>query len=129
MSHLLKVKKFLISLRLTNSLWVTNSMGKLLFFRSRVTSVKLINEKIFLNITVWMSLNPQKSIPLLRFLKTSYNSMSWGCPGTLKSSGGKDVVSSRWKSIRSFFTGCIPLGFIDIQVQNFNHMAFSLLQW
>ena len=31
-----------------------------------------------------MSVNPYKSILLLRFLKASYNSMSWGYPDMLK---------------------------------------------
>ena len=37
-----------------------------------------------LNVTVWMSVNPHKLILLHRFLRTSYNSMSWGMlPWTL----------------------------------------------
>ena len=52
-------------------------MGDLLFFHFRVTNMKLIGEKNPLNITVSISVNLQKSIPLLRFLRTSYNRMSW----------------------------------------------------
>ena len=48
-----------------------------------------------------MSGNPQKSILLLRFLRTFYNSMSWGCRRLLKSKSGVNVVSNRWKSIIS----------------------------
>ena len=51
-------------------------MGVLLFSHIPVTNVKLMNEKSSLNITVSMLVNPQKSIILLRFLRTSYNSMS-----------------------------------------------------
>ena len=54
---------------------------------------KLINEKNSFNITVWMSVNPQRSILLLRFLRTSYNSMPWGFPAMLKSRSGIDMVS------------------------------------
>ena len=35
-----------------------------------------------------MFVNSWKSILLLRFLRTFYNSMSWGCPDILKSSSG-----------------------------------------
>ena len=45
-----------------------------------------------------MFVDPYKSILLLRFQRTSYNSMYWGCPGILKSSGGMDVISNRWES-------------------------------
>ena len=79
-----------------NSLRVSNSMGALLFSHFRVTRVKFINEKYSLNITLWMYMNPQKSILLLKFLRTSYNSISWGCPDMLKSRSG---VSNRWESI------------------------------
>ena len=41
---------------------------------------------------------PSKSILVLRFLRTSYNSRSLGCPGILKSSTGTDVISKRQKS-------------------------------
>ena len=75
---LIEVKKQKISLR------VTNSVGALLFSHIRVTNVKLINEKHSINITVWMFVNPLKSILLLRFLRTSYNSKSRGCPDILK---------------------------------------------
>ena len=50
----------------------------------RVTNVKLINEKISLNMTVLILVNPYKSILLLRFLRTSYKSMSWGCQACSK---------------------------------------------
>ena len=95
-------------------------MDELLFFHFRVTNVKLINEKSPLNIAVRTSVNPWKSITLLRFLRTSYNSMSWGFPGMLKSRIDLDVVSNSWESIRSFFRRCIPLGARDIQAQSFN---------
>ena len=89
-------------------------MGELLFSHFRVPNVKLINEKNPLNIAVWISVNPSKSILFLRFLRTSYKSMSWGCPGMLKSNSGMDVISSRWESITSLFRGYIPLGFRDM---------------
>ena len=89
-------------------------MGALLFSDFRVTNVKLINEKYSLNITVLMSANPQKSILLLRYLKTSYNSMSWGWPGMLKIMSCMDVISNRWESIISLFRGYIPFGSRDI---------------
>ena len=92
-------------------------MGDLLFFHFRVTNMKLIGEKNPLNITVSMSVNLQKSIPLLRFLRTSYNRMSWDCPGMLKSRSGTDVVSNRWESIRSLFKGYISHRSRDIQDQ------------
>ena len=94
MSYYLVVEKYIISLQVTNSMGkllyfhfrVTSSMVKLLFSHFRVTIVKLINEENSLNVIVWMSVNLYKSILLLRFLRTSYNSMFWGSPGTLKSS-------------------------------------------
>ena len=81
-----------------------------------------------LNITVRMSVNPWKSTPVLRFLRTSYNSMSWGCPGMLKSRSDIDVISNRWESIRYLFRGYIPLGARDIQIQSFNHLTSSYLK-
>ena len=75
-----------------------------------------------------MSVNPEKWIPLLRFLRTSYNSMSWGYLGMLKSRSDMDVVYNRRKSIRSLFRGYIPFGAGDIQVQNFNHLISSYLK-
>ena len=103
-------------------------MVNLLFFHFRVTNVKLIDEKNPLNITVRMFANPYKLISLLTLLKTSYNSMSWGCPGMLKSRSDMDVVSNRWESIRSLFKGYIPHGARDIQVQCFNHLTSSYLK-
>ena len=76
-----------------------------------------------------MFLNPQKSILLLRFLRNSYNSMSWVCPGILKSSCGMDVVSNRWKYIISLFRDYIPIGYRDIQIQNFCNVTSSYLQY
>ena len=70
-------------------------MGELLLFHFRVTNVKLINKKNPINITVPMFVNPYKSIPFLILLRTSYNSMSWGCPNMLKSRSDMDVVSNR----------------------------------
>ena len=90
------------------------SMGVTLFSHIQVTNMKLINEKISLNITVSMLVNSQKSILLLRFLRTCYNSMYQGCPGILKSSSGIDVVSNRWQSIISLFRDYIPFGSRDI---------------
>ena len=58
-----------------------------------------------------MFVNSQKLILLLGFLRTFYNSMSWGCPDILKSSSGMDVVSDRWKSIISFVQGRYPYWF------------------
>ena len=46
------------SLKIKHSLQVTKSIGELLFFHFRVTNVKLIHEKIPINITVPMSVNP-----------------------------------------------------------------------
>ena len=42
-----------------------------------------------------MSVNPWKSILLLRLQRISYNSMSWGCLGMLKNRSGMNVVSNR----------------------------------
>ena len=98
---------------------VTNSMGRLSVSHFRVTKVKLINEKKSLNITVWMSVSSWKSIILLTFLRTSYNSMSWGCPGILKNRSGIDVVSNRWESIMSLFTGYTPLVPETFKFKNF----------
>ena len=58
-----------------------------------------------------MSVNPQKLILLLRFLRTFYNSMSWGCPGMLKSRSTMDMVSNRWEYIMSFVQGLHPSWF------------------
>ena len=104
-------------------------MGELLFFHFRVTNVKLVKEQNPLNITVRMSVSPYKSTPLLRFLRTSHNSMSWGCPGMLKSMSDLDVVPNRWESIRSLFRGYIALDAWDIQSQRFNHLTSSYLKW
>ena len=52
-----------------------------------------------------MSMNPYKSILLLRFLRISYSSMSWSCSGMLKSRSVVDVVFIIWKSIISLFKG------------------------
>ena len=103
-------------------------MGELLFLHFSVTNVKLIDEKNLLNITVRMSVNPQKLIPLLRFLRTTNNSTSWGCPGMLKSSSDLDVVSDRWESTRSLFKGYIPLDARDIQVKSSNNLTSSYLK-
>ena len=104
-------------------------MVELLFFQFRVMNVKSINEKNPFNITVWISMNAYKSIPLLKFLRNSYNSISWGCQGMLKNRSDMDVVSNRWESIRSLFRGYIPLGARDIQVQSFNHRTSCNLNW
>ena len=74
-----------------------------------------------------MPVNHLKPIPLLRFLRTACNSMSWGCPVILKSSSDLDVVSNRSESIRSLFRGYIPVGARDIQVQSCNHVTSSYL--
>ena len=56
-----------------------------------------------------MLVNPYKPILLLRFLRTSYNSMFCGFPGILKSSSTMDVVTNRWDSavplFRDYITG------------------------
>ena len=102
-------------------------MGEILLFHFRVTSAKLINEKNPINMTVWMFVNPEKSIPFLIFLRTSYNIIPLGFPGMLNSRSDMDVVSNRWRSIRYFFRGCISLGSRDIQVQSFDHVtSYSL---
>ena len=103
-------------------------MGALLFSHIRVTNVKLINEKNSLNITVWMFAKPQRLILLLRFLRTSHKSLSWGWPGMSKSSSGMDVVSNRWKSIISSFRDYSPIGFRDIYIQKFWNVTSSYLQ-
>ena len=77
-SYWLEVGKYLFSLR------VTNSVVKPLFRHFLVTNVKLINETSSLNVAVRMFVNPLKSILLLKFRRTSYNSTSSGCPGMLK---------------------------------------------
>ena len=114
------LQKKLISLR------VTNSMGKLLFFHFRVTNVKLINEKKSFNPLI---LHYISNVWDLWFLTTSYNSMSWGCLGMLKSRSDLGVVSNSWESIWALFRGDIPLGARDIQVQSFNHLTSSYLKW
>ena len=76
-------------------------MGALLFSHFWVTKVNLINEKNSIDILVWMSADLCKSILLLRFLRISYNNMSWSCPGTLKSRSAMDVVFNRWESFIS----------------------------
>ena len=76
-------------------------MGELLFFHFRVTNVKLIDEKNSLNIAAPMSANPWKLISLCRFLRTSYNSMYWGCPGILKS--GSDMGGLQQTGIYQVF--------------------------
>ena len=72
-----------------------------LFSHIRVTNVKLINEKNYLNITVWMFVNPQKSILLLRLLRSFYNSLHWGC-----SAYSKVVVACTWSPRACGATGC-----------------------
>ena len=103
-------------------------MGELLLFHFRVTSAKLINEKYpIINMTVWMFVNPEKSIPFLISLRTSYNIMPLGFPGMLNSRSEVDVVSNRLSSIRYFFRGCISFGSRDIQGQSFDHVtSYSL---
>ena len=101
------------------------------FFHYRVVNVDLANEK---NLFKYYSSNVRKPLeiditPLLRFLRTPYDSMSWGCQGMLKSRSGIDVVSIRWESLRSLFRGYILLGARDIQVQSFNYLTSSYLQW
>ena len=76
-------------------------MGALLFSHVWVTNVKLINEKNYLNITVWMFVNPQKSILLLRLLRSFYNSLHWGC-----SAYSKVVVACTWSPRTCGATGC-----------------------
>ena len=97
----------------------------------RVTNVKLINEESSLNITFWMPVNRYKSILLFRFLQTSYSSMTWGCPGILKSGSGMDLVSNRlskpaclwtWQGTigRKYlllFVGCITLFCVKLSVK------------
>ena len=70
----------------------------------------------------------QKSILLLRFLRTFYNSMSWGCPGIFESSRGMDVVSNRWESIISLFRDYIPIGSRDTKIQKFWNVTYSYLR-
>ena len=76
-------------------------MGAFSFSHIRVTNVKLINEKNYLNITVWMFVNPQKSILLLRLLRSFYNSLHWGC-----SAYSKVVVACTWSPRTCGATGC-----------------------
>ena len=104
-------------------------MGALLFSHFRVKNVKLINEKISMNVTVWMSVNPQKSILFHRFLRISYNSISWGCLSTLKNRSGMDVVSNRRESIISIFRCYTPLGCRYLSIQRFWNVTFSYLQY
>ena len=99
----------------------------LLYSQFWVINGKLITEKNYLNITVLMSVNSEKLILLPRFLRISYNSMSWGCPGMLKNGSGMDVVSNRWESIKSLFRGYILLGPRDIWIHKFWNMTFSYL--
>ena len=61
--------------------------------------------------------------------RTSYNSMSWDCPGMLKSTSSMEVVSNRWESIRSLLRGYIPLGSRNIQVKSFDYVTSSNLKW
>ena len=58
-----------------------------------------------------MSVNLYKSILLLRFLRTSYNSLYWGCPGMLNNRSGMNMVSDRWESIIRDY---IPIGSREI---------------
>ena len=103
-----------ISLQVTNSMIkylfflfrVTNSMVELLF--SHVTNLKLINEKNSLDITVWLSVNPWKSILLLRFLTTSYDSMSRIAQAC--SNLGVTLVWFPSEENLYLFRGYIPLG-------------------
>ena len=121
-------------------------MVKLLFFWFRVTNSRLNNRKftssylpdwctfIFLlssykrEVAKWKifleyySLNvcgPLEINTTSRFLKSSCNSMSWGCPGIHKSRSDMDLVSNIWKFIRSFFIGYIALDFREIRIQSF----------
>ena len=55
--------------------------------------------------------------------------MFWACPRMLKSTSGMEVVSNRRKSIMYLFRGYVPLGFIDIRVQSFDHATSSNLKW
>ena len=76
-----------------------------------------------------MSVNPQKSILLLRFLRTSYNSMSWGCEGMLKCSQifaslyqpdcahGKEKLVANGYCITSFRVVLVHFGSLEILVQ------------
>ena len=63
-----------------------------------------------------MLVNLHKSILLLnlRFLRTSYTSMSWDCPGMFKSNSDMDVVSNGWGSIIYLFRNYNPIGSRDI---------------
>ena len=66
---------------------------------------------------------------LLRFLRTSYNRVSWGCPGILKSRSGMDMISNRWESIISLFRNCIPIGSRDISIKKRWNVTFSGFVW
>ena len=85
-------------------------MGVLSFSHFRVRNVKIINGENSLIITVWMSMNPYKSILFLTFLKTTKSSMYWGCPGMLKSISDMDMVPNRSESIISLFRDYFAIG-------------------
>ena len=116
-------------------------MFKLLFFRFRVTNSRLKNKKMKLinEVVKWKKLlkyyslnvrEPLESILLLRFQRTSYNCITWGCPGILKSSSGMDVISNRWEFITSLFRDYIPIGYRDILIQKFwNVISRYLQEW
>ena len=55
--------------------------------------------------------------------------MSWGYPGMLKSRSDMDVVFNTWESIGCLLSGYIHLGAKDIQVQSYNHLTSSYLEW
>ena len=65
-----------------------------------------------------MSVNPWKSIPLIRFQNTSYNSKSWGCPGMLQSKSDMDVVSNM-RIYHFFVKGLHPIGPETFKFRNF----------
>ena len=91
-------------------------MGELLFFHFRVTNVKLINEEKFFkhySSNVRECLENDNTPSIFKNLLQQY---VLGLPSMLKSRNDLDVVSNRWESIGSLFSGYIPLGVRDIQV-------------
>ena len=83
------VKLLFFRFQNTNSRLKNNTtMGALLFCHFRVTNVKLINEKISLDVTVWILVNPYQLILLLLFLRTSYKRLPSSC--------SKVVVAWMW---------------------------------
>ena len=66
----------------------------------------------------YYSLNVRKPVEI-NTTPSSYNSMSWGCPGIPKSRCGMDVVSKSWEYITIMFRVYIPIGSRDILIKNF----------